>query len=151
MKSVVLSAIATACLVSASPALAQDAEAPSSGPIEVIRATDTALTCAAVSEEAARLSQAMGGEPDGGLFSRLGGVARAGASMVIPGAGLAIAGADALTAPERERKTAEEAAVRHRWYYLNGLYAGQGCQAAADAAGPTPATPADADPVEPAS
>ena len=151
MKAVVLSAIATACLVSASPALAQDAEAPSSGPIEVIRATDTALTCAAVSEEAARLSQAMGGEPDGGLFSRLGGVARAGASMVIPGAGLAIAGADALTAPEREREEAEASAVRHRWYYLNGLYAGQGCQAAADALGPTPATPADAAPIEPAS
>jgi hypothetical protein len=148
MKSVVLSAIAAACLAGVSPALAQEAEAPS-GPIQVIRPDDTAMTCAAVSEEAAQLSAAMGGEPDGGLFSTLGGVARAGASMMIPGAGLALAGADVLTAPGREREKAEADAVRHRWYYLNGLYAGQGCQAAADAAGPTPASPADADPIDP--
>lgn len=148
MKSVALCAVAAATLCAVSPVRAQDAEAPPSGPTEVIRAGDAAMTCSAVSEEAARLSEAMGGEPDGGLFDRLGGVARAGAAMVIPGAGLAIAGADALTAPERERKEAEAAAVRHRWYYLNGLYAGLRCQAAADAAGPTPASPADADPMD---
>jgi len=142
MKSVVVSAVVAFGICAGYPVLAQEA----AGPIEVIRANDTALTCPAVSEEAARLSEAMGGEPAGGLFGRLGGVARAGAAMVIPGAGLAIAGADALTAPERERKAAEAAAVRHRWYYLNGLYAGKNCQAAADAAGPTPATPADAAP-----
>jgi hypothetical protein len=146
MKSIILSVVATASLCAAAPALAQESAAPPEGPIEVIRASDTSLTCAAMADEAARLSETMGGEPDGGLFGRLTGVARAGAAMVIPGAGLAIAGADALTAPDRERKEAEEAAVRHRWYYLNGLYAGQRCQAAADAAGPTPATPADADP-----
>ena len=149
MKSVVLSAVVAACLAGVSPALAQEAEAPPPGPIEIIRATDTAMTCAAVSEEAAQLSATLGGEPDGGLFSTLGGVARAGASMMIPGAGLALAGADVLTAPDRERRQAEADAVRHRWYYLNGLYAGQGCQAAADARGPTPASPADADPIEP--
>lgn len=146
MKSVVVCAAVTLGLVAVSPVWAQEADAPPSGPIEIIRASDTAMTCAAVSEEAARLSEAMGGDPDGGLFGRLGGVARAGASMVIPGAAIAIAGADALTAPERERKEAEAAAVRHRWYYLNGLYAGQRCQAAADALGPTPASPADAAP-----
>lgn len=151
MKFVVVSAVAALGLGVVDPVMAQEAEAPPSGPIEIIRATDTAMTCAAVSEEAAQLSEAMGGEPDGSLFGRLGGVVRAGATMVIPGAGLAMAGADALTAPGRERKAAEADAVRHRWYYLNGLYAGQGCQAAADAAGPTPATPADADPIEPAS
>jgi len=134
-----------------SPVSAQEAGAAASGPTAIIRASDTALTCANVSEEAARLSEAMGGEPDGGLFGRLAGVARAGAAMVIPGAGLAIAGADALTAPDRERRETEAAAVRHRWYYLNGLYAGKDCQAAADAAGPTPATPADAAPVVPGS
>ena len=147
MKSIIVYAIAIASLCAVTPVLAQEAAPPqSSGPMEVIRAGDAAMTCAAVSEEAARLSEAMGGEPDGGLFGRLGGVVRAGASMMIPGAGLAIAGADALTAGDRERKTAEAAAVRHRWYYLNGLYAGQDCQAAADAAGPTPASPADAAP-----
>lgn len=147
MKSVVLSAVAALGLFAGSPVLAQEAEAPPSGPIEIIRATDTAMTCASVADEAAQLSAAMGGEPDGGLFSMLGGVARAGASMMIPGAGLALAGADVLTAPGRDRKEAEADAIRHRWYYLNGLYAGQGCQAAADAAGPTPASPADADPI----
>lgn len=146
MKFAIVSAAVVLGLGAASPVTAQEAEAQPSGPIEIIRAGDTAMTCAAVADEAAQLSEAMGGEPDGGLFGRLGGVARAGASMIIPGAGLAIAGADAIAAPGRERREAEVAAVRHRWYYLNGLYAGQGCQAAADAAGPTPASPADADP-----
>ena len=146
MKSVTVCAAVALGLGAVSPVWAQEAEAPAPGPIEVIRATDAAMTCAAVSEEAAQLSEAMGGEPDGGLFGRLGGVVRAGAAMMIPGAGLAIAGADALTAPDRERKEAEATAVRHRWYYLNGLYAGQRCQATSDAAGPTPATPADAAP-----
>jgi hypothetical protein len=80
-----------------------------------------------MADEAARLSETMGAAPGGGLCGRLGGVARAGASMVIPGAGLVMVGTDALTAPERERKEAEAAAVRHRWYYLNGLYAGRDC------------------------
>lgn len=153
MKSAILSAVAAMSLGAVPPAMAQEAgAAPPSGPIEIIRAGDTAMTCAAMADEAAGLSEAMGGEPGGGLFGRLGGVAAAGAAMVIPGAGLVMAGTDALTAPERERKEAEAGAVRHRWYYLNGLYAGRGCQAAADAAGPTPATPADADPpVEPGS
>ena len=147
MKSVAVCAAVVLGLGAVSPVWAQEAEAPPPGPIEVIRVTDGTMTCAAVSEEAAGLSEAMGGEPDGGLFGRLGGVVRAGATMVIPGAGLAMAGADVLTAPGRERKAAEADAVRHRWYYLNGLYAGQRCQAASDATGPTPAKPADAAPV----
>ncbi len=151
MKSVAVCAAVSLGLGAVSPAWAQESQAPPPGPIEVIRATDAAMSCTAVSEEAAQLSEAMGGEPDGGLFARLGGVVRAGATMVIPGAGLAMAGADVLTAPGRERKAAEADAVRHRWYYLNGLYAGQDCQAASDAAGPTPATPADAAPVVPGS
>lgn len=115
-------------LCAAPSAIAQDAPAaePPRTPA-VIQAGDTVLTCAAMADEAARLSETMGAAPGGGLFGRLGGVARAGASMVIPGAGLVMAGTDALTAPERERKEAEAAAVRHRWYYLNGLYAGRDC------------------------
>ena len=130
------------------PALAQEAPAPSDAPIEIMRAGDTAMTCPQISEEAAQLSEKMGGTPGGGILSAVGGVAQAGAALVIPGAGLVMAGADALTRPDRVRKEAQAAAVRHRWYYLNGLYAGQKCQATADAAGPTPATPADAAPME---
>jgi hypothetical protein len=129
----------------AAPAFAQDAPAQT-GPAPVIRDTDGALTCAQMSEEAARLSAQMGGRGGEGVFGQIGGVAKAGAAMLIPGAGLLIAGADALTADERERQEAEALAVQNRWYYLNGLYAGHRCQAAANAAateapapvGPTP-------------
>ncbi|MBA3050328.1 MAG: hypothetical protein KKE42_02930 [Alphaproteobacteria bacterium] len=143
-----IAAAAVALGLSVAPsAFAQDAPAaePARTPA-VIQPADTSLTCAAMADEAAQLSATMGGEPDGGLFSRLGGVARAGAAMVIPGAGLAMAGADALTAPEREREEAEAAAVRHRWYYLNGLYAGRDCMnaPAAPPAAAAPAAPASA-------
>jgi len=142
MKSVVLCAVTAMSLSAAAPAVAQQAETRPDGPVEVIRASDPSMTCAAMADEAAQLSESMGGEPDGGLFSRVAGVARAGAAMVIPGAGLVMAGSDALTAPEREREAAEAAAVRHRWYYLNGLYAGRDCMnAPAPAAPPAPATP----------
>ncbi|MFA4892942.1 hypothetical protein [Brevundimonas sp.] len=142
----ILTAVAALSVGVVQPATAQEAAAPADGPIEVMQASDTALTCPQISEEAAGLSQQLGGAPGAGFLSAVGGVAQAGAALVIPGAGLVMAGADALTRPERERKEAMVAAVRHRWYYLNGLYAGQGCQAAADAAGPTPATPSDAAP-----
>lgn len=148
MKIRILTAVAALTVGVVQPAVAQEASASAEGSIEIMRASDTAMTCPQISEEAAQLSQRLGGTPGGGILSSITGVASAGAALLIPGAGLAIAGADALTRPDRERKEAEEAAVRHRWYYLNGLYAGQHCQAAADAAGPTPATPADAAPPE---
>lgn len=142
MKTAIAVAVALG-LCAAPSAFAQDA--PAADPArtsDVIRASDAALTCAAMADEAARLSETMGAEPGGGLFGRLGGVARAGASMVIPGAGLVMAGTDALTAPERERKEAEAAAVQHRWYYLNGLYAGRDCMNAPAVAAPSvPTTP----------
>lgn len=146
MKTRILTAVATLTMGVGQPAVAQEAAAPADGLIEVMRASDTTMTCPQISEEAAQLSQQMGGAPGGGILSAVGGVAQAGAALVIPGAGLAMAGVDALTRPDRERKEAQVAAIRHRWYYLNGLYAGQDCQAASDAAGPTPATPADAAP-----
>jgi hypothetical protein len=151
MKTLAVSLSVALSLGAAAPAFAQDA-APATAPeaaaeLPVIRDTDGAMTCPQMSEEAAQLSQTMGGEPKGGLFSALGGVARAGAAMVIPGAGLVLAGADAVNRPERERKEAEARAVENRWYYLNGLFAGKGCQeqaeaAAAAAAGTAPAAPA---------
>ena len=146
MNTRILSVVAALTMGVVQPVAAQQAAAPADGPIEVMRASDTAMTCPQISEEAARLSEKLGGAPGGGLLSAVSGVAQAGAALLIPGAGLAIAGADALTRPDRERKEAQSAAVRHRWYYLNGLYAGQDCQAATDAAGPTPASPADAAP-----
>ncbi|RZJ02414.1 MAG: hypothetical protein EON89_15305 [Brevundimonas sp.] len=144
----ILTAVAALAVGVVQPAIAQDTtstRAPED-PIEIMRASDSAMTCPQISEEAAQLSEELGGAPGGGILSAVTGVASAGAAMLIPGAGLAIAGVDALTRPDRERKEAHAASVRHRWYYLNGLYAGQDCQAAADAAGPTPASPADAAP-----
>ena len=138
MKTLIVSVSAALSLGVAAPALAQDpAPAPAveaAAEQPVIRDGDGALTCPQMSEEAAQLSQTMGGEPKGGLFSAIGGVARAGAALVIPGAGLVMAGADAVNRPERERKEAEARAVENRWYYLNGLYAGKGCQAQAETA-----------------
>ncbi|MDI1327275.1 MAG: hypothetical protein PSV23_10810 [Brevundimonas sp.] len=148
MNTRILTAVAVAVLTMAvvPPAMAQEAAAPADGPIEIMRVSDTAMTCPQISEEAAKLSEELGGAPGNGFLSAVTGVAQAGAAILIPGAGLAIAGVDALTRPDRDRKEAEVAAVRHRWFYLNGLYAGQDCQALADAAGPTPATPSDAAP-----
>lgn len=148
MNTRILTAVAALTMGVVQPAVAQDSTSRpvADDPIEIMRASDTAMTCPQISEEAAQLSQQLGGAPGGGILSAVTGVASAGAAMLIPGAGLAIAGVDALTRPDRDRKEAHTASVRHRWYYLNGLYAGQDCQAAADAAGPTPASPADAAP-----
>lgn len=120
----------------AGPTMAQDAPAT-----QVFRDGDRALTCEQIASEAEQLSQSMGDTPDGGVFGRLGGVARSGAALLIPGAGLAMAGADVVTAPGRERREAEEKAREGRWYYLNGLYAGRACAPppAASAATPPPA------------
>ncbi|WP_332677204.1 hypothetical protein [Brevundimonas sp.] len=148
MKLRILSVAAVLTAAAVQPAFAQQAEAPADAPVAVMRANDTAMTCPQISEEAAQLSQQMGGAPGDGILSAITGVASAGAALLIPGAGLAIAGVDALTTPDRNRKEAVADAVRHRWYYLNGLYAGNDCQAVADAAGPTPASPADAAPAE---
>ena len=115
----------------AAPALAQEANAPErpgadaeEGPAPVIRSADERLTCRQIADEAAALSADMGGTPSGG---GLGEIAKAGAAMLIPGAGLLFAGADALTREERERRQAEALAVQNRWFYLNGLYAGRRC------------------------
>lgn len=107
-----------------SPRPGAGAEPASNGPAPAIRETDEALTCPQIADEAARLSADMGGTPSGG---GLGEIARAGAAMLIPGAGLLFAGADALTREERERRQAEALAVQNRWFYLNGLYAGRRC------------------------
>lgn len=126
-----LAAAATLALA-AGPALAQEADAPDrpaaeatgGQPAPVIRTADERLTCRQIADEAAQLSATMGGTPSGG---GLGEIAKAGAAMLIPGAGLLFAGADALTREERDRRQAEALAVQNRWFYLNGLYAGRRC------------------------
>ncbi|GAA0867985.1 hypothetical protein GCM10009116_02970 [Brevundimonas basaltis] len=93
---------------------------PSGDAVPVNRAGDANLTCRQIADEAATLSERMGGTPTGGA---LGGVARAGAAALIPGAGLVMAGVDALKGPERARREADE----NRWHYLNGLYTARNC------------------------
>lgn len=141
MKRVVVPIVAVLALSAASTVLAQQTPAPAPE-LQIFRDTDPAMTCVQISDEAAQLSAAMGGSQGGGVFGAIGGVVRSGAAMLVPGAGLAIAGADALTRPEREREQAREQAVQHRWYYLNGLYTGLRCNqtqaAAAEAAPPPP-------------
>lgn len=139
-------ALALLAALWAAPAVAQDAPpgSPSSEPapeLQIFRAGDPAMTCVQISDEAAELSATMGGAQGGGVFGAISGVVRSGAAMLVPGAGLAIAGADALTRPERERQEAREQAVQHRWYYLNGLYTGLRCNQAQAAAEPTPPPP----------
>ena len=123
-------AVVALSLALAAPAAAQDAHAAepgvadeaaeTDGPPQVIRAADETLTCRQIADEAATLSERMGGTPTGGA---LGGVAKAGAAALIPGAGLVMAGVDALNAPDRARREADE----HRWHYLNGLYTARNC------------------------
>jgi len=130
-----LAVLALMTLGLAGHAFAQDEAAPPTDePPPIIRTTDGAMTCLQIGEEAAQLSQTMEGEPDGGLFDMLGGVARSGAAMLIPGVGLAMAGADVLTKPGEDRREAETLAILNRWYYLNGLYAGRRCREQAEAA-----------------
>jgi len=135
-----LALVAVMTLGLAGPALAQDEAKPrADAAMTVIRESDGAMTCLQLGDEAARLSQTMGAEPEGGLFGMLGGVARSGAAMLIPGAGLAMAGVDMLTKPGEERREAATLAVQHRWYYLNGLYAGRRCREQGDAVAAAPA------------
>jgi hypothetical protein len=97
----------------------------------VIRPSDAGMSCQQMAEEAAQLSAGMGGSSEGqGVLGSLGAVARSGAALLIPGAGLALAGADLATKEGRERRQAEQEAAENRWHYLNGLYAGKGCDAA---------------------
>ena len=109
---------ATAHAVSARPL--QDA------PSTVVRPGDGDMTCRQMADEGAALSADMGASGPG-LLGRVGGIARAGATLLVPGAGLAVAGAEALASSGKARREAEADARRDRWNYLNGLYAGRGC------------------------
>lgn len=97
------------------------------GPMEVFRPTDAQMTCRQMADEAAALSDLMSDQSQTGPLGRMTGVARAGAGMLIPGVGLLASAVDALTAGQREKREAQRMAVRDRWHYLNGLYAGRRC------------------------
>jgi len=88
---------------------------------------DAQMTCRQMADQAAALSDLMSDQSQTGPLGRMTGVARAGAGMLIPGVGLLGAAVDALTAGQREKREAQRMAVRDRWHYLNGLYAGRRC------------------------
>ncbi len=113
-------------LIAAATALVTTASAQETG---VFRDADAQMTCVQIGDEAAMLSAAMGdATPRGGWLSALGGVARSGASLLLPGGSLAVAGVDAVRQPGREQREAEAMETLNRWYYLNGLHAGRGCR-----------------------
>lgn len=133
----------TLVLLAAGAASAQEAT--------VFREADASLTCAQIGDEAAQLSQTMGdATPQGGWLSSLGSLAKSGAALIVPGAGLAVAGADAVRQPGRNREEAEQAAIQNRWYYLNGLHAGRGCRDQAAAPASTQTSPGRAPAIQPA-
>lgn len=119
--------------LSAGSVVAQSADAPPTDPSLISRADDLERTCEELAAEASTLTERMGAGGQPTLFGRLGGLARTGAQF-LPGGALVVAGADALTGPDREARDAEAEATRYRWHYLNGLYLGRDCE-------PPPATP----------
>ena len=138
MRAISIGLVLAATVAVAAPG---NAQSPEAGSPTVVRAGDEALTCDQMADEAATLSANMGESGGGGLLGRIVGVARVGAAMAVPAAGLAMAGADALAASSRERQEAKADGDGDRWNYLNGLYAGKGCGEPQEAViVPTPAT-----------
>ena len=127
MKAHLFLAAALVCGACATPPQPAGAGADgTAGSGTVVRTGDANLSCIQIADEAAGLSERMGGTAPGRLGAAVD-VAKAGAAMLIPGAGLVMAGADALTGPERERRAAEAQALQNRWHYLNGLYIAGDC------------------------
>ncbi len=123
MRGLVLSLSLLAGLGLAGAASAQEVESAGA----IIRQSDQSLTCEQIVAAGAEISQALGETREQSMFGRFGGVVKAGASMLVPGAGLAIAGMEAMGEDERQAALAEDLARMNRWYYLNGLYFGKGC------------------------
>lgn len=126
MKAHLLIAVALVCGGCATKQPAGAGVDGSAGSGTVVQAGDANLSCVQIADEAAGLSERMGDNTPGPLGAAVG-VAKAGAALLIPGAGLVIAGADALTDGERQRREAEAQALRDRWNYLNGLYIAGDC------------------------
>lgn len=143
---------ATGVLSAAMPAAAQEGQ--------IIQLGDASLTCPQIVAGAAQLAQALGGAPEGGVFSSeqaisaatsvaMQGALMSGAGRAIPGMGLLGNAMGAMARRDRERREAERLVAQQRWYYLNGLYTGRNCDqqlaqaAAAEAATPDAATSTD--------
>jgi hypothetical protein len=138
---------ATGVLAAAMPAAAQEGQ--------VIQLGDSGMTCPQIVEGAAQLAQALGGAPEGGVFSSeqaisaatglaMQGALMSGAGRAIPGMGLLGNAMGAMARRDRERREAERLVAQQRWYYLNGLYTGRNCDqqlAQATAAQTTTAEP----------
>ena len=140
-------ALALATGLTAGSAQSVFARPTQDAPGTVVRPGDAEMTCHQMADEGAALSADMG-ESGPGLLGRVGGIARAGATLLVPAAGLAAAGVDALTSPGKARRETEADTRRDRWNYLNGLYAGRGCDGA-NAAEPATVAPALAPTVAP--
>lgn len=121
---------ATGVLAAAMPAAAQEGQ--------VIQLGDSGMTCPQIVEGAAQLAQALGGAPEGGVFSSeqaigaatglaMQGALMSGAGRAIPGMGLLGNAMGAMARRDRERREAERLVAQQRWYYLNGLYTGRNC------------------------
>ena len=110
-----------------SPASGTVPTAISTATLAIIRQSDQTMTCEQIVAAGAEISQALGETREQSMFGRFGGVVKAGASMLVPGAGLAIAGVEAMGEDERQAALAEDLARMNRWYYLNGLYFGKSC------------------------
>ena len=123
MRTLALSLTLLIATGAAGAAAAQDPESAGA----VIRQSDQSLTCEQIVAAGAEISQALGETREQSMFGRFGGVVKAGASMLVPGAGIAIAGVEAMGEDERQAALAEDLARVNRWYYLNGLYFGKGC------------------------
>lgn len=123
MRGLVLSLSLLAGIGLAGAASAQEVESAGA----IIRQSDQTMTCEQIVAAGAEISQALGETREQSMFGRFGGVVKAGASMLVPGAGLAIAGVEAMGEDERQAALAEDLARMNRWYYLNGLYFGKGC------------------------
>ncbi len=126
MKAHLLVAVALICGGCATKQPAGAGVDGSAGSGTVVQAGDANLSCVQIADEAATLSERMGDNTPGRLGAAVD-VAKAGAALLIPGAGLVIAGANAVTDPERRRREVEAQALRDRWNYLNGLYIAGDC------------------------
>ena len=138
----ILAAVAVGTLV-AQPAVAQDAR--------IIRLGDPALTCTQIAGEAAQLTEALGGAPEGvfGTEQMIGAATAAatqtallsGAGQALPGLGLLGNALGGMARRDRERREAAALVARQRWYYLNGLYTGRECDRVLAEAAAAPAAP----------